>query len=32
MDRLSSDLKLFAADIKKDFHDRLADLRGQLKS
>src|SRR3569833_20421 len=31
MDQLSGDLKSFAAEIKKDFSDRMTDLKGQLK-
>lgn len=31
MDRLSGDLKSFAAEIKKDFSERISELKGQLK-
>jgi hypothetical protein len=31
MDRLSGDLKSFAAEIKKDFSERMTELKGQLK-
>jgi hypothetical protein len=31
MDRLSGDLKSFAAEIKKDFSERMGELKGQLK-
>lgn len=31
MDRLSGDLKSFVAEIKKDFSERMTELKGQLK-
>jgi hypothetical protein len=31
MDRLSIDLKSFVAEIKKDFSERITELKGQLK-